>query len=138
MSMDVLADFCTSLRNAIAVKKRVVECPGSVLKERVAAVMKEEGYLRDYQVVDMGGVKKVLKLFPRYVSGVSVISEIKTISKAGSRVYRGSDDLPAIKNGLGIRVLSTNKGVMSDLKAKRYSENGKKVKLGGEVICSLW
>ncbi len=138
MSIDVLANFCTSLRNAIAVKKRVVECPHSTLKERVAVVMKEEGYLKDFQVISVDHAKKTLRLFPRYVSGVAAISEIKSVSKASCRVYKKSSDLVPVKNGWGIRILSTNKGVMSDVKAKQFSENGKKIKLGGEVICSLW
>ena len=138
MSQDVVADFCTSIRNSVAVKKRVVDVPHSSFKERIASVMKAEGYLKDYQVVLLDATKKLLRVFPRYVAGRSAITEIKSVSTCGSRVYSSGSVLWPLKNGFGIRILSTNKGVMSDRKAKAFVDNGKKVRLGGEVICTLW
>jgi small subunit ribosomal protein S8 len=138
MSMDVVADFCTSLRNGVAVKKRVVDVPHSGFKECIAAVMKEEGYLKDYQVIALDSTKKLLRVFPRYVTGRAAITEIKSISTCGSRVYCRASELWPLKNGFGIRILSTSKGVMSDRKAKAFVGDGKRIPLGGEVICTLW
>jgi len=138
MSMDVIADFCTRIRNAIAVNKRIVDIPHSGYKERIARVMKEEGYLKDFQVILLDANKKLLRVFPRYISGFSAISEIRSVSTCGSRAYCRGGSLRPLKNGFGIRILSTSKGVMSDVKARSFVDNGKKVSLGGEIICSLW
>jgi small subunit ribosomal protein S8 len=136
--MDVVADFCTSIRNGIAVKKRIVDVPHSGHKERIAKVMKDEGYLKDYQVIVLDASKKLLRVFPRYINGFSAINEIKSVSTCGSRYYCGGSKLRPLKNGFGIRIISTNKGVMADTKARSFMDNGKKVSLGGEVICTLW
>jgi len=138
MSRDVVADFCTIIRNAVAVKKRVVDIPYSTFKERIASVMKDEGYLKGYQVILLDAVKKNLRIFPKYLSGAPAITEIKSISTCGSRVYCSGNKLWPLKNGYGIRILSTNQGVMSDRKARSFVYDGKKICLGGEVICTLW
>lgn len=138
MSMDMVANFCTSIRNAVAVRRRVLEVPHSKLKENVAAVMKKAGYLKDFQVESLDNVKKIIKIFPQYVNGHPAITEIKSVSTSGSRVYSSVEDMRPIKGGFGISIVSTNKGVMSDKAARKIEFGGKKNGVGGEVLCTIW
>lgn len=138
MSIDVIADFCTILRNAIMVRKRIVSAPFSSYKENILKVLQTEGYIKGYQVVELGNNKKAFNVSLKYVGGIPAITEIKSISTAGSRVYCEGDELRPFKNGFGIKILSTNRGVMSDNQIRALRENGSKVKLGGEVVCSIW
>lgn len=135
MSMDVIADFLTCLRNAIMVRKRMVAVPYSTFKENILKVMVEEGYIKGFQVLVDATNKRSLSVALKYVNGVSAISEIKSISTSGSRVYCESSELKPYKGGLGIKILSTDKGVMSDSKIRSLRNS---VKVGGEVICSIW
>lgn len=139
MSRDVIADFVTSIRNAFFVKKKSLVVPFSKFKANISQVLKNEGFILDFQPVDLDAGKKGLKVFLKYQNGVSVISEIKKVSKQGRRIYSSFDNLLPVKSGLGILILSTNKGVMSDLEVKKMASSDKSAyKLGGELICSVW
>ncbi len=139
MSRDVIADFFTSVRNGIAVGKRIVDVPHSVFKEKIAAVLKEEGYLKDYQVILVDKIKKNLRVLPRYIDGRAAITAIKSVSTAGGRCYSAGKDIRPYKNGLGVTIVSTSYGVMSDVKSKKFVlKDGKTVALGGEILCKIW
>ncbi|MCX7946779.1 MAG: 30S ribosomal protein S8 [Hydrogenophilus sp.] len=128
MSMtDPIADMLSRIRNAQAVGKPSVSLPHSKIKEAIARVLFEEGYLNGYQV-SAEGAKKSLILELKYYRGRPVIERIERVSRPGRRVYRGVDELPRVLNGLGVAVVSTPKGVMSDRSARR-------ARVGGEVLC---
>lgn len=128
---DPIADMLTRVRNAAMRKHKAVLLPHSNLKEEITRILKEEDFIRDYKLLDSDG-KKELKLFLKYVSrGESVIMGIKRVSKPGRRIYVKWDAVPLVKRGLGISILSTSKGVMTD-KASHA------MKVGGELLCSIW
>jgi small subunit ribosomal protein S8 len=133
MSMsDPLADMLTRLRNAVMVKFDTVEMPSSSVKIDVAKVLKEEGYIRDYQVKASDSIQNTLKIELKYgPNRESVITGIKRISKPGLRKYTKVSELPKVLNGLGIAIVSTSKGVVTDAKARALNA-------GGEVICEVW
>lgn len=131
MMTDPIADMLTRIRNAVSVERPQVEMPVSKVKKGVAEVLKREGYIWDWTTEDtkpVGQLKIELKYGP---SGEQVIRKIKRVSKPGCRVYSRAKDLRPILNGLGISILSTSKGVMSDREARQQ-------KLGGEVLCEIW
>ena len=132
MSMtDPVADFLTRIRNAQAAHKEWVDIPCSNLKKRIAFVLKEEKFIRDILLIK-DTKQNVLRLFLNYdMNNESVIKGIKRISKPGCRNYVTSDTLPRVLNGLGIAIITTSKGVMSNKKAK-------KMNIGGEVLCHVW
>ena len=132
MSMtDPVADFLTRIRNAQSAHKEWVDIPCSNLKKRIAFVLKEEKYIRDILLIK-DNKQDVLRLFLNYdMNNESVIKGIQRISKPGCRNYVTSDTLPRVLNGLGIAIITTSKGVMSNKKAKR-------LKIGGEVLCHVW
>ncbi len=129
MSMqDPIADMLTRIRNAQAVAKKHVAIPKSTLKEAILTIFKEEGYIEDYRV-EKGSVQpSSLVVDLKYYEGRPVIVDMKMVSSPGLRVYKSTDELEKVKNGLGIAVISTSKGIMSDRQARRLG-------LGGEVIC---
>lgn len=128
MSMtDPIADMLTRIRNAQMAQKPGVAVPSSKLKVAIAAVLKDEGYIDDFAVRDVEG-KARLDIALKYYAGRPVIERIERISRPGLRVYRGSGDLPRVMNGLGIAIVSTPKGVMTDRKARATN-------VGGEVLC---
>ncbi|MDF1769586.1 30S ribosomal protein S8 [Maricaulis sp.] len=127
---DPLGDMLTRIRNALMRNKRNVNTPASALRRRVLDVLKSEGYIRDYAEVEMPTGLKEFEIELKYFEGDSVISEIKRISKPGRRVYSGVKDLPLVQNGLGIAILSTPKGVMSDSTARESN-------VGGEILCHV-
>ena len=128
MSMsDPIADMLTRIRNAQSVEKAVVTMPSSKLKVAIAQVLKDEGYIDDFAVRSDGG-KTELDVTLKYYAGRPVIERIERVSRPGLRVYKGSEDLPRVMNGLGVAIVSTPKGVMTD-RAARAS------RVGGEVIC---
>lgn len=128
MSMtDPVADMLTRIRNAQMAEKQGVSMPSSKLKEAIAQVLKEEGYIENY-VVRRNGNKAELDIELKYYGGRPVIERIERVSRPGLRIYRGKDDLPRVMNGLGIAIVSTPKGVMTDHKARRAN-------VGGEVLC---
>lgn len=128
MSMsDPIADMLTRIRNAQRVDKVSVEMPSSKLKSAIAQVLKDEGYIEDFAIV--GDSKKpVLSVQLKYYAGRPVIETIERVSKPGLRIYKGKSELPQVMNGLGVAIVSTSKGVMTDRKARSTG-------LGGEIIC---
>ena len=132
MSMsDPVADFLTRIRNAQSAHKEWVDIPCSNLKKRIAFVLKEEKFIRDILLIK-DNKQNVLRLFLNYdMNDESVIRGIKRISKPGCRNYVTSDTLPRVLNGMGIAIITTSKGVMSNKKAKLLN-------VGGEVLCHVW
>jgi small subunit ribosomal protein S8 len=128
MSMsDPIADMLTRIRNAQMAEKVSVAMPSSSLKVAIAKVLKDEGYIDDFRVVGEA-VKPQLEIALKYYAGRPVIEKIERISKPGLRIYKGKEDLPRIMNGLGVAIVSTSKGVMTDRKARASG-------IGGEVLC---
>lgn len=128
MSMsDPIADMLTRIRNAQVVKKTTVVMPSSKLKVAIADVLKNEGYIEDFIVLASIG-KAELKIALKYYVGRPVIERLERVSRPGLRIYKGKDDIPSVMNGLGVAIVSTPKGVMTDRKARATG-------VGGEVIC---
>ena len=128
MSMsDPIADMLTRIRNAQLVSKVFVVIPSSKLKIAIASVLKEEGYIEEYSLIDNKG-KSDLRVELKYYAGSPVIEKIERVSRPGLRVYKGKSDIPLVMNGLGVTIVSTPKGVMTDRKARA---NG----TGGEILC---
>lgn len=128
MSMsDPISDMLTRIRNAQLAEKTTVAMPSSKLKVSIAKVLQDEGYVDGYKVSDAGG-KPVLEIALKYYANRPVIETIQRVSRPGLRVYKGSEDIPKVMNGLGIAIVSTSKGLMTDRKARA---NG----IGGEVLC---
>lgn len=128
---DPIGDMITRIRNAIMRNKSSLMCPSSKSRQNVLEVMKNEGYIRGYSEVDAGGPAKELKIELKYRDGESVIQEIERVSKPGRRVYSTVADLPLVYNGLGISIVSTSKGVVSDGEARRMNASG-------EIICKIF
>jgi small subunit ribosomal protein S8 len=124
---DPIADMLTRIRNGQKARMVSVSMPASKAKEAVASVLKEEGYVTDYETAG-DGASKVLSIELKYFEGVPVIERIQRASRPGLRVYRGKEDLPRVLGGLGVAIVSTSAGVMSDRQAR---EQG----IGGEVLC---
>jgi small subunit ribosomal protein S8 len=127
---DTISDFLTRIRNASAARHKSVDVPSSNLKIAIAEILKDQGYIQDFSKSE-DGKQGVLSLKLRYYYGQPVIREIQRISKPGRRIYAAVDRLPRVRNGLGIAIISTPRGVMTDKKAR--SEN-----VGGEVLCTIW
>ena len=130
MSMsDPIADMLTRIRNAQAARIEEIVMPSSTVKTAIAKVLKDEGYIVDYEVESEAKAKLTIQL--KYHNGRPVIEEIKRVSRPGLRQYKGKDEIPVVKGGLGIIILSTNKGLMSDRAARAAG-------LGGELLCSVF
>jgi small subunit ribosomal protein S8 len=128
MSMtDPVADMLTRIRNAQMAEKLSVSMPSSKLKVAIAKVLKDEGYIDDFAIRE-AGAKPELDVALKYYAGRPVIERIERVSKPGLRVYKGKDDLPRVMNGLGVAIVSTPKGVMTDRRARAGN-------MGGEVLC---
>jgi small subunit ribosomal protein S8 len=128
MSMiDPIADMLTRIRNAQGVQKTTVAMPSSKVKVAIARVLKDEGYVEDFAVTESEG-KAELKIGLKYYAGRPVIERLERVSRPGLRVYKGKDEIPSVLNGLGVAIVSTPKGVMTDRKARATG-------VGGEVIC---
>ena len=132
MSMsDPLADMLTRIRNGVKARFDSVDIPLSKLKVGVAKVLKEEGYVTDYHIIDQG-VQGTLKVDLKYGSNNElVLTGIRRVSKPGLRQYKKSSDIPKVMSGLGIGILTTSKGVMTDREARKQ-------KVGGELLCEVW
>lgn len=128
---DPVADMLTRIRNAQQANISDVAMPSSRLKAAVAGVLKEEGYIEDFSVSEGEGGKPSLVIRLKYFNGRPVIEEIKRLSRPGLRQYKATDDIPEVKGGLGVVILSTNKGVMTDRSARAQG-------VGGELICSVF
>lgn len=130
MSMqDPVADMLTCIRNAQAMGIQRISLPHSILKSEILRVLKEEGYIDNFDVLSTDN-KQDLQVNLKYYQGRPVIEKIKRISKPALRVYKGSDELPLVRGGLGIAIISTPKGVMSD-------KNARTNKVGGEILCTV-
>ena len=127
---DPIADMLTRIRNANAVMHEKVDVPHSNLKDRLAEILKEEGYIANYNVVTDGN-KKNIRVYLKYDGKERVIKGIKRISKPGRRVYSSVEDMPRVLSGLGIAIVSTSKGIVTDRVARR--EN-----VGGEILAFVW
>lgn len=131
MMTDPIADFLTRIRNANMVYKDHVEVPASKMKKGLAEILKNEGFIRNYEVID-DGKQGILRIYLKYgPNKQKVITGLKRISKPGLRVYVKKDEIPKVLGGLGIAVISTPKGLMTDKQARKEG-------LGGEVICYIW
>ena len=129
MSMtDPIADMLVRIRNAAAVRKPTVKMPSSRIKMAIAAVLKDEGYILDSRVTEIGPGKSELEISLKYYEGKPVIERLKRYSRPGLRQYRGKDELPNVLSGLGVSIISTSKGIMTDKQARQQG-------VGGEVLC---
>lgn len=129
---DPIADLLARLRNGAQARKEFVDCPWSVIKERIVRVMAAEGFVQECSVVDLGKGKKDLRVWLRYDAGQRpVINGLRRISRPSVRVYVGADAMPKVRGGMGISIVSTPLGVLVDREAVRR-------KVGGEVLCSVW
>lgn len=129
MMTDPIADLLTRIRNAQAADKISVNVGAAKMKRGVVHVLKEEGYIEDYSMDEVDG-KPVINIKIKYYQGEPVISEIRRVSRPGLRVYKGAGELPSVNGGLGIAIISTSKGVMSDRAARQAG-------IGGEVVCTV-
>jgi small subunit ribosomal protein S8 len=130
MMNDPLGDMLTRIRNAQTRRRPSVTTPASKLRERVLEVLQSEGYIRGYSAIEIGG-KNELQIELKYYEGEPVIQQIQRVSKPGRRVYSGAKSIPRVSDGLGVSILSTPKGVMSDHEARTQN-------VGGEVLCRVF
>jgi small subunit ribosomal protein S8 len=131
MSMtDPIADMLTRIRNGQRIGLKAVSMPASRLKESIAKVLTDEGYLGGFDTEELDGNKRVLNVKLRYFDGQPVIETIQKTSRPGLRIYRGKDDIPSVMGGLGVAIVSTSQGVMTDREARAKGH-------GGEVLCTV-
>ena len=128
---DPIADMIARIKNGLMRSHKKVEMPASIFKTRILDVLKNEGFIIDYEIDDSGAKKQNIFINLKYHYGNPVINNIERISKPGRRIYSRASSVPKINNGLGIAILSTPKGVMSDLDARKQ-------KVGGEIICKVF
>lgn len=132
MSMtDPVADLLTRIRNALLAKHDRLDVPASKLKRNIVALMKTEGYIEDFEIIE-NKPQDTLRVFLRYSrQGVPALRRMSRVSKPGRRVYRGADDIKPVLNGLGTAIVSTSKGLLTDRQARE-------MRVGGEILCELW
>jgi small subunit ribosomal protein S8 len=130
MLTDPIADMLTRIRNAMQIKAEKVDIPISKMKLEIAKILKEEGFIRAYKILK-DRRQGILRVIPKYVEDESIITGLKRISKPGRRVYVGSDEIPSVMGGLGVAILTTSKGILSDRTCRRDN-------IGGEVLCHVW
>ena len=128
---DVIADMLTRIRNANNAKHPTVDIPASNMKKAIAEILVEEGYVKSYEVIDDGKQGTIRVTLKYQGNKQKVIRGLKRVSKPGLRIYAGCEDMPKVMNGLGIAIVSTSKGIMTDKKARA-------LKVGGEVLCFVW
>lgn len=132
MSMtDPIADMLTRIRNACASKHRRVDMPASRMKAEIARILKENHYIQDYRLIETESGRKILRVILKYAGGQSVIRQLQRVSTPGLRKYVGASEIPRVRNGLGMAVLSTSHGLMSGLEARRTNT-------GGELLALVW
>jgi len=127
---DPVADFLTRVRNAIHANKKFVEIPSSKMKVGIAKILKDQSFIKDFKVVE-DNKQNILRIDLQYINGASSISGLRRISSPGLRDYVSTEDIPRVFNGLGIAILSTSKGLLTNNQARRET-------IGGEVICHIW
>lgn len=130
MLTDPIADMLTRIRNAVRIKSEKVDIPLSRMKLEITKILKEEGFIKAYKVL-MSKSQGIIRVFPKYVDNESVISGLKRVSKPGRRVYVKKDEIPKVMGSVGIAILTTSKGILTD---KECRSKG----VGGEVICYIW
>jgi len=140
MMMDTVSDFLSRIRNASLVYQEYTDAPYSKVNEAIAKILKEEGFIKDYEIIEEPfqraknpeNKKKLIRVHLKYGPNKErVINEIKRVSKPGRRIYVGKDEIPLVKAGLGVAILSTNKGIIPGYKARKLG-------VGGEVLCYVW
>ena len=128
---DPIADMLTRIRNASAAKHESVDVPASNMKKQIAEILLTEGYIKDYQIID-DNTQGVIRITLKYgANKTKVISGIKRVSKPGLRIYAGKEELPKVLRGMGIAIISTSKGIMTDREARKQN-------VGGEVLAFVW
>lgn len=127
---DVIADMLTRIRNANDAKHETVDIPASIMKRAIAEILLSEGYIKGYQIIE-DGKQGVIRITLKYVGKQKVIHGLRRVSKPGLRIYSNCEDMPKVMNGLGIAIVSTSKGIMTDRQARK--EN-----VGGEVLAFVW
>ncbi len=127
---DPIADFLTRIRNAIHAKKKFVDIPSSHMKLKMAEILKDNSFVKDFNVIE-DSKQNVIRIHLKYVNGEPSISGLKKISTPGLRSYADKNNIPRVLNGLGLAILSTSKGLLTDKQAKQES-------VGGEIICHIW
>ena len=127
---DVIADMLTRIRNANSAKHETVDIPASNMKKSIADILVGEGYVKGYQVIE-DGKQGVIRITLKYIGKQKVIQGIRRVSKPGLRVYSSCEDMPKVMNGLGIAIVSTSRGIMTD-------KNARKEHVGGEVLAFVW
>jgi small subunit ribosomal protein S8 len=130
MMTDPVSDMLTRIRNALRIRAEKIDIPASRMKVEIARILKEEGFIKTYKILK-DKRQGILRVVPRYVESESVLSGLKRISKPGRRIYVGSKEIPKVMGGVGIAILTTSKGIMSDKSSRREG-------VGGEVICHVW
>jgi small subunit ribosomal protein S8 len=127
---DPVADFLTRIRNATKAKHKKVDIPASKLKIELSRIMLENDFIQHYTILEEGS-KKIIRVYLKYFDGENILKGLRRISKPGIRTYTKSTELPRVLNGLGIAVISTSKGIMTEKQARH-------LKVGGEVLCYIW
>jgi small subunit ribosomal protein S8 len=130
MMTDPIADMLTRVRNAAGAKGKRVDMPVSKLKTEIARILKESHFIHDYKILD-DGKHGVLRLYLKYYEDHSIIRHIERVSRPGRRIYKTADDLPRVRGGLGIAIVSTSQGMMTDRQARAH-------KIGGELMALVW
>lgn len=130
MMTDPIADMLVRIKNSIMARHKEVRIPHSKMKEKIAEILKKEGFIENYEVIGEIPKKEILIKFKIY-KGKNAITDLKRISKPGRRIYVGKDEIPWVMNGLGIAIISTSKGLLTDREARKN-------KIGGEVVCYVW
>jgi len=131
MMTDPIADMLTRIRNGVTANLKMVDMPSSKMRHNLARILTEEKFIRGYKIIPSGGPSPTLKVYLRYNEQDSVLKGIKRVSKPGRRVYAQLDKLPRVRGGLGVAILSTSKGILTDRQAKMLG-------VGGEVLCYVW
>ncbi len=127
---DPIANFLTQIRNSVKAKKKFVDVPSSNMKVKMAEIMKDAKFIKDFNVIE-DNKQNLLRIHLQYLSGTPSITGLKKISKPGLRMYAAKENVPRVYNGLGIAIISTSKGLMTDSQARKNS-------VGGEIICHIW
>jgi small subunit ribosomal protein S8 len=130
MMTDPIADMLTRIRNASSAKHKRVDMPVSKLKQEIARILKENHFIHDFKVLDDGG-HGLMRVYLKYYEDKPVIRNVERVSRPGRRIYRAADDLPRVRSGLGLAIVSTSKGMMTDRQARSQ-------KVGGEVMALVW
>ena len=128
---DVIADMLTRIRNANNAKHETVDVPASNMKKAIADILVKEGYIKGYQIVEGNGNQGIIRITLKYIGKQKVIQGLRRVSKPGLRIYSNCEDMPKVMNGLGIAIVSTSKGIMTDKEAR-------KLNVGGEILAFVW